>query len=323
MADVLPPPVELPPPDPRPDLGLTMFYQTYRLVEAAPIVSITEEPPQVVVDDSGVLHTIDVTADFFVNGPPVAGDYFIAYPDIQQTMYWEPKAVFEVSYTVVTSGPPGPQGDKGDTGDVGPQGPPGDTGATGETGAKGDKGDTGATGPEGPTAVSVDAGNLARLGTDGLTLVPNTSVLLGVIDGSDASPGEVGEYVVSANRIGVAVTSDIPMTVTEITLTPGCWEMWGCADFRPPANKSPNMICAGISTVPNALPTDTDLYEGVGIMTLFYTTALTSGARQVLMTGQCRANTATSLTVYLVGETAFGGGGTSNILGYICARRVR
>jgi hypothetical protein len=301
-----------------------MFYQTHRLIEAAPIVSFTHGSPSiVVVNDNGVEHTIEVTEAFFTAGDPEIGDYFVAYPDPAQTMYWEAKLAFEQAYTVVVEGPPGPQGPQGEPGETGPQGEPGETGPQGEPGPTGNTGPIGPTGPSGPTVVSVDNGNLAELGSDNLLLVPNTSRLVGVTDGSDAQPGEIGEYVVSANAVGIAVTSDVPATITQITLSPGCWEMWGCVDFRPPSNKSPNMICGSISLNDNSLPTDNDLYVGVGIMTLFYTTALTSGARQVLMTGQCRANTAVSLTVYLVGETAFGGGGTSNVQGYICARRVR
>jgi hypothetical protein len=308
---------DLPPQDPRPDLGLPMFYQTYRIIEAAPITDFSRSAATVTVDNLGTPETIDVTDMFFANGDPAIGDYFVAYPDPEQTMYWEPKLAFEQAYTTVVAGPPGVQGPPGPTGDTGPQG------ATGDTGPPGPTGDTGPQGIPGPTEVSTDGGNLAVLGSDNLLLVPNTSKLMGINDGSDAQPGEIGEYIVSANQTGIVVTSDLPSTITQITLTPGCWEMWGCVDFRPPSNKSPNMICGSISLNDNSLPTDNDLYVGVGIMTLFYTTALTSGARQVLMTGQCRANTAVPLTIYLVGETSFGGGGTSNVQGYICARRVR
>jgi hypothetical protein len=145
----------------------------------------------------------------------------------------------------------------------------------------------------------------------------------GVTDGSDAEPGEIGEYIVSANPTGANATSDVPTAVAQLDLTPGCWEIWGLIDFLPPPNKSPNMICAAVSTHPDALPSDDDLFSGVGNMTMFYTTALTSGARQVLMTGQCRSNSASPLTVFLVGQSAFGGGGTIALEGYICARRVR
>ena len=48
---------------------------------------------------------------------------------------------------------------------------------TGPTGAVGATGSTGATGPAGPTSVSANAGNLAKLGTDNLLLVPAVHTL--------------------------------------------------------------------------------------------------------------------------------------------------
>jgi hypothetical protein len=69
------------------------------------------------------------------------------------------------------AGPPGPQGDPGVTGTTGAQGPPGGVGAQGPPGGVGAQGPTGPTGPAGPTKVSVQAGNLAVLGSDSLTYV--------------------------------------------------------------------------------------------------------------------------------------------------------
>jgi len=145
----------------------------------------------------------------------------------------------------------------------------------------------------------------------------------GVIDGTDAAPGDVGEYLVTANTTGIALISATPAAVCQVTLPPGVWEIWGSADFGSASNVSPNMICAAVSQYPDALPTDDDLYTGVGIMTMFWTSALTSGQRQVLMTGQCRANLVSPLDLYLVAQSAWNGGGSMNTKGYISARRVR
>jgi len=145
----------------------------------------------------------------------------------------------------------------------------------------------------------------------------------GVVDGSNAAPGMIGEYLVSSNTTGIQLTTLLPAAICQIELTPGDWDVWGTVDFLPDSNKSPNTICASISTHSDALPTDEDLYTGIGIMTMFWTPALTSGERQVLMTGQCRANITEPLTLYCVGQTAFSGGGTVLAKGYISARRVR
>ncbi len=147
---------------------------------------------------------------------------------------------------------------------------------------------------------------------------------MGVTDGSEALPGEIGEYQVVSNTTGVELGQNIPLTVCSISLTPGDWEIWGTVDFTPPGNVSPNMICASVSVNADALPTNDDLMTGVGVLNMFTTAALTSGERQVLMTGQCRSNSAESLDVHLVAQTTFGGASNSiNAKGYICARRVR
>jgi hypothetical protein len=69
-------------------------------------------------------------------------------------------------------GPQGVAGPQGNTGLTGPAGPTGPTGPTGATGTQGPIGPTGAQGPPGPTAVSADANNQAKLGSDSLIYVP-------------------------------------------------------------------------------------------------------------------------------------------------------
>lgn len=145
----------------------------------------------------------------------------------------------------------------------------------------------------------------------------------GVTDGSEAPAGDVGEYLVAANAPGVTLPTNVPKTIASLDLTPGDWDIWGTVDFRPAAGVSPNGITAAISTTTDALPTDTDLMTGVGVLNMFTMPSFTSGQRQVLMTGTCRSNSATPLTVYLVGQTTLGGTGLLTGKGYICARRVR
>jgi hypothetical protein len=213
-------------------------------------------------------------------------------------------------------------GGAGPAGPAGPQGIPGPPGA--DSTVPGPAGPAGPQGIPGPTSVSADSGNLAQLGSDNLLTVPDTSVLKGVIDGSEARPGDIGEYQVNSNVVGVELEQMLPKTVCAISLTPGDWEIWGTVDFTPPGNVSPNMICASVSVRPDALPTNDDLMTGVGVLNMFTTAALTSGERQVLMTGQCRSNSAAPLDLYLVAQTTFGGATNRvNAKGYICARRVR
>jgi hypothetical protein len=322
--DDLPP---LPEQNPRPDLGLPIFYQTYRLVEGAVITGYSLDPPQVTVDNAGVPQTIDVDPLFFSQqGEPEIGDYFVAYSDPDQTELWEPKLAFEQAYTPVVEGPPGPPGAQGETG---PAGPPGPTGATGDKGDKGDTGATGATGQDGPIVVSTDPGNRAVLGSDDYIFVPNTFV--GITDGTDAQPGDVGEYITVDNIDGVPITANVTALVCTITLPPGCWEIWGCCDFAvaagvffvdvpvPLAVIQPSQLGCGISVTPASLPTDEELILGTGVMQLIFS-PLAAGQRQVLITGQCRSNSTDPVDLYLVAQI---GTGTATVKGYVSARRVR
>ena len=145
----------------------------------------------------------------------------------------------------------------------------------------------------------------------------------GVTNGSEAASGEIGEYKVASNATGLTLPTTVPKSICSLALTAGDWEIWGTVDFRPAAGVSPNGITAAISTTTDALPTDNDLMTGVGVLNMFTMPSFTSGQRQVLMTGTCRANSAVSITVYLVGQATLGGSGVLTGRGYICARRVR
>jgi hypothetical protein len=68
----------------------------------------------------------------------------------------------------------GPAGPEGPEGPAGPQGPAGaDSTVPGPAGADGA---AGPVGPSGPTAVSADAGNISRLGADGLLFTPDAYI---------------------------------------------------------------------------------------------------------------------------------------------------
>jgi hypothetical protein len=233
-------------------------------------------------------------------------------------------------------GAAGPQGPKGDAGTIGPQGVPGPAGSQGPKGDKGDTGATGsqglqgvpgapgsagATGPAGPTAVSANAGNLAKLGTDNLIFVPNTGPIKGVTDGSDAAAGMVGEVLSSSNIGGVALTTNAAMNVTQITLSPGDWNVGGVIIFSP-ANTGPNSVIAALSQTAATLPSDNDVATGRGIMQQIWASSMPSNKTQTTPTSLMRVNTSTSKTVYLVALAVFGGG-IVTVTGYISARRVR
>ena len=104
---------------------------------------------------------------------------------------------------VGAEGPEGPQGPAGATGPTGSQGPQGDQGPRGD---EGPQGPTGAQGPEGPTVVSTDAGNMAKLGGDGLIAVPQADLDARYVNASgDEINGTIvhnGEVYMQGNRLG-------------------------------------------------------------------------------------------------------------------------
>ena len=231
-------------------------------------------------------------------------------------------------------GPPGPTGAAGEPGydgedgAPGPAGPPGDQGDPGDPGLDGNDGEPGAQGDEGPTEVSADPDNLAMLGSDDLLYVENRYAFKGVTDGTDADPGNVGEYINVYNIDGIVPAANTSITICSIPLPPGCWEVWGACDFtiagtragvEPLGPINPNQLASAISLNDATLPSQDDLIIGTGVMNLIYS-PLQAGQRQVLITGQCRSNSTDPRTLYLVAAV---GSANANVKGYVSARRVR
>jgi hypothetical protein len=150
---------------------------------------------------------------------------------------------------------------------------------------------------------------------------------MGVTDGSDAGPGEIGEYLTTENIDGVAMGANVALAICTLSLPPGCWEVWGACDFTVAGTRSderaaaiqPNQLGAAISVTPDSLPTDDELILGTGVMQLIYS-PLAAGQRQVLITGQCRSNSIDPVDLYLVAQIGLG---NCTVKGYVSARRVR
>lgn len=216
-------------------------------------------------------------------------------------------------------GPPGPPGApgasvQGPQGPMGVQGPPGLQGPPGAAGGTGAQGVPGVQGPPGPIAVSSDANNAAKLGTDSFIFVP----LAGVKDGSNAATGNVGEVVSSSQITPVSLTTNVVANVTQITLPPGDWAVSGVVTFTP--SGGPNTLAAGVSNASAAMPTPAQVAAGTGNKTQ-YSLQFTNAAVQTMQTGLTRVNVSVATTVYLVASAQFSGSCTAT--GYLSARRVR
>jgi hypothetical protein len=224
----------------------------------------------------------------------------------------------------------GPIGPKGDTGDPGVQGPIGLTGSQGPIGPAGPKGDTGTpgtngtngsvgpAGPAGPTAISANAGNLARLGTDNLTLVPDTIVLRGITNAGNTPAGFRGEQLSLSVPTATPLTTTVTLNLGTLPLTPGDWTVAGVVVFTP--SGAPSALGAGISTTSATLPTPAQLAAGTGAMTQYRLT-FANGQVQTMQTGPTRVNVSANTNVYLVVQGTFTG--TCTAVGYISARRIQ
>jgi len=183
------------------------------------------------------------------------------------------------------------------------------------------------------------------IGTANQLLTVNTSAtaptwqtgIKGVTDGSNASAGFVGEWIVSNIASGSAITltnSGTVYTITSINLTAGDWNVSACVNIH---LSSTTMTSArgGISTSNIALTAPTTATTGVfsnsydTFASLISTsnassqsTTLGVGGDLLLTTKTSRVNLNGAVTIYLVATAAFTGTAPT-AYGAIEARRVR
>ena len=139
----------------------------------------------------------------------------------------------------------------------------------------------------------------------------------GVVDGSDAAAGRVGEFMSSTvGAPGLGVSNNVQANVTSLALSAGDWDARGEVWFRLGTGTT-GSVEAGISTVSASLPND----PGSGSRaTQTFVHQASSG--QVLALAPCRISLAAAATVYLVALCGFTAG-TTTAYGRLEARRIR
>ncbi len=133
----------------------------------------------------------------------------------------------------------------------------------------------------------------------------------GVVDGSNAAAGDIGEYVTSTFGVA-ALTNNIAANVGSISLPAGDWDVSGYVLFTSSAN---NLVGAQ-AWVGTVSATSTDPRS---VMLLF---AGQMGGGTRLVAPSIRVNSASPTTVYL-GALASFAAGTAGGQGTIWARRAR
>lgn len=135
------------------------------------------------------------------------------------------------------------------------------------------------------------------------------AVITGVTDGSDASPGDLGQFLTSDGT--QALVSGAPADVASLSLTPGDWDVIGGCEVSGPSGVLSDASC-GLSMTTETLGAAGSYLRNAGASF----TAI-AGAVPVM-----RISVSSTSQVYLVGAATFGTGSAA-ASGYLSARRVR
>lgn len=88
------------------------------------------------------------------------------------------------------------------------------------------------------SAIMIDAINnnpaVAQAMIDAITKSGSALPLLGVTNGADAQPGQVGEWVMMTQSVSLTGASNETHVVSMGVLQPGDWNCWAFASFSPP-----------------------------------------------------------------------------------------
>lgn len=140
----------------------------------------------------------------------------------------------------------------------------------------------------------------------------------GVTDGSNASPGQLGEFLSAAVQVGNAIpaTTNVIMDVVTLSVPPGDWDLFGQVCTNIASGGHAQNGYAWMSTTSATVPaTIFGAAHQIG--------GIASGNNEQLMlpTGRQRMSLTTTTTIYLSTRIQFTG--TASFYGYISARRVR
>jgi hypothetical protein len=137
-----------------------------------------------------------------------------------------------------------------------------------------------------------------------------------------AAAGMIGEYIFSEILVAsqVAMTTNVGVNVTSISLTPGDWDITSSVVYNTASTTSVTFLAGAINTNTAALPTA----PARGALALITQPAgVVPGAGNTYSLNAARRySLAATTTVYLVARALFTLG-TLNVFGFIGARRAR
>lgn len=133
--------------------------------------------------------------------------------------------------------------------------------------------------------------------------------IVGVVDGSNAASGIVGEFISSTITVGITFPSNVQTNLTFITLTPGDWDVYG--NIFCVTGGTITFYSCGINTVSSVIPNNE-------FTSVFYPVPSNGAAATAPFR---RFNVTINTNIYMVGR--IDGTGTLSCVGGIYARRVR
>jgi hypothetical protein len=148
----------------------------------------------------------------------------------------------------------------------------------------------------------------------------NQPNIVGVTTNSNAAAGSVGEIIEATLGSGsaTALTNATPKTITQITVTPGDWDLWGVFSELAAATTTVSLNIAAIGTVNNTLPSA----PNGGAFTQISGLSANTNKSHSTPTGTMRVSVAVNTTYYLIGYSEFAIS-TLTGYGYLAARRAR
>ena len=170
----------------------------------------------------------------------------------------------------------------------------------------------------GVTGADPAFGNTVSTLTATGTITPSsTNGIVGTTTNDNANTGSVGEYINSTTITpGISLSTGTPANITSISLTAGDWDVWGHLAPSPAGGTTITQIRANISTTSATIGS----YGDPGSVLLSST--LPAGSANIASIIPIRLSLASTTTVFLVGQVAFGGS-TCTAFGFITARRRR
>ena len=139
----------------------------------------------------------------------------------------------------------------------------------------------------------------------------------GVLDGSNAAPGQIGEYVFDNRTTAsfLSIASGVSTDLASISLTPGDWDVQGAVYFQGSSSSGSDDLRAWVNTVSATQPSGD--FGGLAIIS-----TSSGGLVNMLAVPPIRAS-GTSTTVVYLGCNATYGSGTMQAKGFVRARRMR